>query len=57
MTVVTLPTTIATITNWAFVGRAEADGYEANNRASSVTAVVTPALSVSDVAVVEGTAG
>ena len=57
LTVVGVPTVPGPITNWAFVGRSGLDGDPANNSAMSVTHVLMPALSISDVSLREGNSG
>lgn len=57
LTVVSQPTTTGSITNWAFVGRVEPDGYAVNNIAAAVTSVQNPTLSITDISVAEGNSG
>ena len=58
VTIIAVPTIAgATITNSATVTRAEADAYLGNNTAVATTPVTTPAISITDAAVVEGNVG
>lgn len=58
MTIVVIPSLAGTIlTNVAMVSRAEPDGYLGNNTATVTTPVTTPAISIADSSVVEGTIG
>jgi len=57
ISIVVVPTIAGTsITNSASLSRGEADGYPANNSATEVTVVTTPAISIADGAIAEGDA-
>ncbi|HWN93701.1 MAG TPA: M36 family metallopeptidase [Methylomirabilota bacterium] len=57
ITVVTTPGAAGQITNRVAIGRAEADGFSGNNSAESVTGVLMPSLTISDVSLLEGNSG
>ncbi|TAK99275.1 MAG: DUF11 domain-containing protein, partial [Verrucomicrobia bacterium] len=57
VTIVATALSVGTLTNQASVSRAEADAYLANNFALVTTSVQTPALSINDVNLYEGSSG
>ncbi len=57
ITVVATANSAGTLTNVTSISRAEPDGYEANNCATTVLTVLSPALSINHASVREGNAG
>ncbi|MBI5384185.1 MAG: M36 family metallopeptidase [Verrucomicrobia bacterium] len=57
VTLLVSPTALGVLTNVAFVTRAEADGYDANNAATNHTTVSVPILAINNASVWEGNSG